>query len=137
MTVRRDDQLLDLNLRLTEGWRRAGDRSWRVSSGGLGRMVTGGMRLRALDADERKDLGIDNGMALRATHVGQYGAHGAAKRAGLRKGDIVVAYDGRNDLQRESELVAYAVDQHEPGDQVEVEAIRDGSRMTFTLPIQE
>ena len=64
-------------------------------------MLTGGMRLTELEPAQRQELGIgDTQMALLVQHLGQYGAHAAAKRSGLRKGDILVGYDRRDDLHR-------------------------------------
>ena len=42
-------------------------------------------------------------------HVGQYAPHDRAKKAGFRKGDILISFDGRTDLARETDLLAYAL----------------------------
>ncbi|MFO0843298.1 MAG: Trx7/PDZ domain-containing (seleno)protein [Gemmataceae bacterium] len=90
--VRRGGAAKALTLSLPRGWRRADDISWRVSTWGLRRMALGGLVLES-----------DKG-GLRVRHVGQYGLHAAAKNAGFRKGDLVVSFDGRDDLRRESDL---------------------------------
>ena len=60
-------------------------------------------------------------MALRVRYLGGgSGPHGAAKQAGFRQGDILVAFDGKKDLQRETDLLAYAVNAHKPGEKVTV-----------------
>lgn len=137
LAIDRQGDSLRLSLRLAKGWRQAGDLSWRVTSWSLGRMVAGGMRLQALGSEQRKKLGIPDGsMALNATHVGQYGAHAAAKRAGLRKGDVLIEYDGRSDLMEEKDVVHYAINQRRPGEQVDIAVLRDGRKLQFQLPIQ-
>lgn len=138
MTVSRDGaaDLLPLTMVLNDGWRRAGDLSWRVSSWQLGKNAAGGMRLRPLTKEERTDLGIDLPMALMVRHVGQYGEHAAAKRAGFLKGDVVVSYDGRQDLTDEGQLFHYVNSHRKPGDKVAIEVLRNGKRRTMSLSIQ-
>ena len=75
--------------------------------------------------------------SLRAKHVGQYGAHGAAKRAGFRKNDILVAFDGRKDLRSEQSLFRYALDTKRPGEKVDVVVRRGETEKSFQLPIQK
>ena len=117
-------------LQLPAGWKSRDDISWRSSSWGLRRMATGGMLLET--PEEKKDT-----MALRAKHVGQYGPHAAAKNAGFLAGDVIVSFDGKTDLIRETDLFAYALRKTKPGDKVAVEIERNGKRMTMSLPMQE
>ena len=137
LTVKRGDEILSLTLTLPSGWRRLDDPRWRVSSWGLCRMLTGGMRLKKLTEEERKEHSISSGMALEATHVGKYDKHATARRNGFREGDIIVEYDGRNDLQREADLFAYANAKLKPGDKVRIKYLREGRMVTATLPIQK
>jgi len=135
--VVRGDRSGQLKLTLDDGWRREGDLSWRASSWGLGRMATGGMRLEELPAEDRAKLNIPaDKMALRVRHVGQYGEHAAAKRAGFRQGDVVIEYDGRRDLMRESDLLLYGVTLRRAGDRVRVTVLRDGREVTMMIPMQ-
>ena len=100
-------------------------------------MVTGGMRLTPVEAKKRQQLNLgEKQMALVVQHLGQYNSHAAAKRAGLRKGDILVAYDDRTDLATESELFAHSFGHHKVGDEVSIIAIRNGKKREFTVPIQ-
>lgn len=125
-------------LKLNAGWKRAGDLSWRVSSWGLRRMVTGGLLLKEATDAERSAARIAPGaMALRVEHVGEYGEHAAAKNAGFLKGDILTSYDGRTDLLRDSDLLAYGVNAHKPGETVAVKVLRDGKVLEMSLPIQK
>lgn len=135
--VQRGDQIVNLTLDLPKGWKTADDLSWRASTWDLRRMILGGLVIESLDAAARKDAGISDGMALRVKHVGQYGTHAAAKNAGFQKDDIVVAFDGKSDLQRETDILAYGMGRHKPGDRVPVTVLRKGKKVNLMMPIQE
>jgi serine protease Do len=135
--VKRGDAEKTVSLALEKGWRRKDDLSWRTSTWGLRRMATGGLVLESLSANERKKAELsDEGMALRVERVGQYGPHAAAKQAGFRQGDILVSFDGK-ELAREQDVIVHGLTNRKPGDKVKVELLRDGKKMTLTLPIQE
>jgi S1-C subfamily serine protease len=126
-----------LMLNLADGWRQADDISWRVTSWGLRRMATGGMKLEPLAAEERTAAKLPSaGMALRAQHVGEYGEHAAAKKAGFRKGDVIVKFDGKADLPTEADVFRYGVQQRRPGDKVPVVILREGQEQSLQLPMQ-
>jgi hypothetical protein len=129
--VRRGGKTETLTLALPAGWRRKDDISWRSSAWGLRRMAAGGMKLAA-PAEAPGPA-----MALRVEFVGQNGPHAAAKQAGFRVGDLIVSFDGRTDLQRETDLFAHALTAHRPGDRIPVTVLRDGKRTDLTLPMQE
>ncbi len=134
----RGTEPLRLQLPLAVGWRQRDDISWRVSSWGLRRIATGGLSLETAPAEIRKELPIaDDQMALLVRHVGQYGAHATAKRQGFAVNDIIVSYDGRRDLSRETDLLAYVLRNRKAGDRVTVEYLRDGQLRQAELPIQE
>lgn len=136
--VRRGGQSQTLSLSLPAGWRQLDDISWRVSSWGLRRMSTGGLKLEELPVEDRRKLNIADGqMALVVRHVGQYGAHAAAKNAGFQQGDIIVEFDGRKDLLRDADLLVYGVTKKKAGDKVSVAVLRDGKPRTLTLPMQQ
>jgi hypothetical protein len=136
--VRRDGKPVSLTLTLSKGWRRRDTISWRVSSWALRRMVTGGMVLEELTNEARKKAGLgDTEMALHVRYLGQSGPHGAAKQAGFRQGDILVSFDGKSDLIRETDLLAYAVNAHKPGEKVAVILRRGDERIELMLPMQE
>lgn len=133
--LKRGPERSSWTLELPKGWRRAGDISWRASSWGLRRMATGGMLLEELPAEDRAKLKIE-GFALRAKHVGEYGAHAAAKNAGFRKGDIITSWDGSKTFHTESDLLALGVTAKKPGDKIAVEILRDGKTLKLQLPMQ-
>ena len=137
LSIKRGNQVINLELNLPPAWRQGGDLSWRATSWAYRRMVTGGMRLTPVEPHKRQQLNLGKKqMALLVEHLGQYNAHAAAKRAGLRKGDILIAYDGNTALTTESELFAHSLQHHKPGDKVRIVAIRGGEKREFTIPIQ-
>lgn len=134
--IRRDGEEIELEIPLAPGWRRASSISWRVSTWDLRRMATGGLLLEEVPAHEREYLKIAaDALALRAKHVGQYGEHATAKNAGFRKGDIILAVDGRRDRMTESEFIAYGLQEKRPGDRLELEVRRgqDTLELAFDL----
>jgi hypothetical protein len=137
--VRRGEATETLTLTLPKGWRRLDDISWRATSWGLRRMATGGMILEPLTAEERKKAGLEEtGMALRVKYLGGGdGPHGAAQRAGFRQGDIIISFDERTDLLRETDLLMHALTRHKVGDEVKATVLRGGKKIDFTLPMQE
>ena len=98
-------------------------------------MTTGGILLEQI---EERPAGVPKtGMALRAKHVGQFGPHAAAKNAGFLMGDVIVAFDGKTDLLRETDLLAYALRNRKPGEKVAVTIVRGGKTLELMLPMQE
>ena len=94
--VRRAGEAVDVSLDLPEGWRR-GDISWRTTTWDLRRMGLGGLWLEELTGEQRAGSKLPgDAMALRVRHVGEYGEHAVAKRAGFQKGDILVSFDGQD-----------------------------------------
>lgn len=135
--VRRDDRIFTTTFDLPEGWKRVGNLSWRPTSWDLRRMGAGGMRLDPLTASERSALGLDEkALGLRIKHVGLYGEHATAHKAGIQKDDILVGFDGRDRAMTESQVFAYALQEKKPGDTVEVVVLRDGQRKTFRIALQ-
>ncbi|MCC9599358.1 PDZ domain-containing protein [Stieleria sp. JC731] len=125
MQINRNGNQESLTLDLPAGWRKAGDLSWRVSTWGLRRIGGGGMV-----------IGDPQGDGLLVKNVGQYGKHRAAKDVGIRKGDILLSYDGRQ-FDREQDMLTYVVKEKRAGDKVDVKVRRGGKELTFRLPIQE
>jgi serine protease Do len=135
--VARGEQKIEIELQLPAGWRRNGDLSWRSSSWGLRRMVTGGLVLKALENDLRKTQNLEPGkMALRVDHVGQYNEHAAAKRAGFQLNDVLIEVDGRRDLMTEADLFFHVVSNHRIGDEIPVVVRRGTEELRLKLPVQ-
>jgi len=134
--ILRDGTKKGLALDLPDGWRE-GNIAWRVTTWDLRRMGLGGMRLDELTADDRREAKTGVGtMALRVRHVGEFGDHATAKKAGFRKGDILVGFDGRTGDWTESQLIAYTVQRKRPGDEVAVTVLRNGKRETLRFTLQ-
>jgi S1-C subfamily serine protease len=135
--VQRGERKESLKLKLPKDWRQRDDLSWRASTWGLRRMALGGLLLEALGPEGRKQTEIpDSTMALRIKHVGQYGPHAAAQNAGFRKDDLVVSFDGRTDLLRETDVLAYALTNRKAGERVPVTVLRGGKMLKLMLPMQ-
>jgi hypothetical protein len=137
--VQRGGRPAELTLTLPRGWRQRDDISWRASTWGLRAMATGGMLLEALQPEEHRKAGLSEGeMALRVKWPGGGGGrHGAALRAGFRQGDVLVSFDGRTDLLRETDLIAHALRSRRPGERVPVAVLRAGKKLNLTLPMQD
>jgi serine protease Do len=135
--VRRGPATQALRIELPAGWRRASDISWRVSTWPLRRMVTGGLVLEDLPDDRRRALGLRNDeLALLVRHVGQYGAHAAARRAGFQTGDVLVAVPGISGRVSEAEFLTTLVNNTRPGRNLNVTVLRGTQRHTLSLPQQ-
>ncbi len=137
--VRRGERAVALTLKLPKGWRRADDISWRASTWSLRRIAAGGMKLDELTAEERKKAGLaatDMGLLVRYAGQGN-GPAGAAARAGVRQGDIVVSFDGRTDLRRETDVLAHVLLDRKASDPVPVTLLRGGKEVEVKLPVQE
>jgi serine protease Do len=136
--VLRDGKTVTATIKLPAGWKRAGDISWRVTSWGLRRMTLGGMRLEPLTPTDRETAGLKpQQKALRVAGVGKYGAHATAMKAGIQEGDILVAFDGQSNFDREADIFWHVVTKKHPGDKVTIGVLRGGKPMEFTLPMQE
>jgi hypothetical protein len=134
--VLRGAKKVSLTLGLRAGWRQADNISWRASSWDLRRMVTGGLLLEDLPSADRAKLGLPaDGLALRVKHVGEYGEHAAAKKAGFRKDDVVISVDGRKDLVSEGAVMAYLLGKPK-GAEAPFGVVRSGNPMSFTIRMQ-
>ncbi len=135
--VEHGGQTKELTLKLPKGWRQREDISWRSTTWALRRAGAGGIASREMTLEDRSKAGIpENSMALQVWHVGQYGAHAVAHKAGVRKDDILISFDGRTDLQRETDLLAYSVQQRKRGVPVPVAFLRDGKKINLTLALE-
>ena len=135
-TVQRNGQPTPLELKLPEGWKQLDDIAWRASSWELRRMALGGLFLKKMPDDVRAQLKLTEPyLVLRAQHVGQFAPHNGAKDAGFKVGDVIVSFNGRKDLLRETDLLAYALNELEPGASVPVVIWRDGKTLELTLKL--
>lgn len=136
VTVNREGKPADLALSLPAEWKHLDDIAWRASSWELRRMGLGGLFLKKMPDEVRKELKLpDEKMVLRAQHVGQFAPHNAAKEAGIKVGDVLVSFDGKSDFLRETDLLEYALNDVKPGSSVPVVIWRDGKNVELTLKV--
>ena len=69
-------------------------------------------------------------------YVGQYGDHAVAKRAGFRKGDIIVEVPGLRGRSSETDYLARILASKMRGDSVLIGVLRRGRRMELRLRLQ-
>jgi S1-C subfamily serine protease len=135
--VERGGKTLDVKILLKEGWRRADDITWRTTTWELRRMAAGGIKFDVLPEADRAKLKIaSDALALRIAHLGGYGEHAAAKKAGFQQGDILVKYDGSTAPLKEQELLVLGMTKHKRGDQVPVTVLRGEKEVELKLPLQ-
>jgi serine protease Do len=135
--VVREGHRQSLSLTLPEKWREADENGWRVGFWDMRRMALGGMFLKSATPDERRAINIHEGkMALRAEHVGEYGEHAVAKKAGLRRNDIVIAIGDHEEDLTEPQAIAMVLRSYAPGETLKVRALREGKELQFEFPVQ-
>jgi hypothetical protein len=135
--VQRGQDRLELAITLPDGWRQRADISRRVGTWSMRAMALGGLQLVDLSDEERQCRSLSpNQMALRAKHVGQYGEHAAAMKAGFQKDDVLVATADWSDRQTESELIGQLLRKYQPGESIQTTVLRGDKSIQLTLPIQ-
>jgi C-terminal processing protease CtpA/Prc len=85
-----------------------------------------GVKLMELSDDDKKDLGVKNGLKVAEVVEG-----GPAAKAGLQADDVITAVDGRaiDSMQELAPVLAAAG----PGTSVKIDAVRDGKKRTVTV----
>jgi putative serine protease PepD len=82
----------------------------------------------------RPYLGVTTAPAPQGAAIQAVLPGGPAEHEGLRAGDVIVGIDGRP--VDEPEDVSDAVSAHRPGDEIEVEVMRDGKRRTIRVELE-
>lgn len=135
--VKRGDNSRQIDVELPKHWRRGSDIARRVGTWGMRAMATGGMLLKDLPEDKRAERDIsEDQLALLAEHVGEYGEHAAAKKAGFRKEDVLVEVDGITRRMSESELIGHLLAKYQPGAKVKATVLRGNEQLKLEFPIQ-
>ena len=141
VTFVRDGATRSTEVELEAGWKRGSvaEYAWRPYKWALSPAPGFGGDL--LTPDERKTLGLDeDAFGLRVTYIVNWGekAHRgrAVQAAGLRNGDVVLAFAGRTDFPSVAWFHAWVRLTRTAGDEVEIEILRDGKRRTlrYRLP---
>jgi uncharacterized protein YndB with AHSA1/START domain len=92
------------------------------------RLAVMGIGPKDLGPGDRPVRGVPPGVGVRLNAVLQ---GGAAQEAGLRPGDVVIAFDG--EAVRSAEGLVRCIHARKPGDSVQVLAIRDGQENARTV----
>lgn len=135
--VQRGPNRIPLSLPLPDGWRAQADISRRVGTWGMRAMALGGLSLVDLSDEERTRRGLPKDqLALLAKHVGEYGQHATAKKAGFKKNDVIVAIAGSSTRETEGQLIGRLLRSYQAGSVVNATVLRDEERLELTLPMQ-
>lgn len=141
LRYRRDDAEHAVALHLAAGWKRCdpADYAWRPYKWNLS--PSAGFGGPALIAAQRRDLGLaGDRFAFRVGYIVDWGDRAergeAVKAAGLKKGDIVVSFAGKDDFASVEHFHAWVALAHEVGEEVDFVVLRDGERRTlrYALP---
>ncbi|MBG85635.1 MAG: hypothetical protein CMO80_01890 [Verrucomicrobiales bacterium] len=92
--------------------------------------------LSATDISDRVGTWPMRAMALYVKHLGRYGKHGAAMRAGFLKHDVLIGLDGKSDRTTESRLIGEVLLHHQGGRRITAIVLRGKRRLDLELPIQ-
>lgn len=137
VTFEREGKMQKVTLDLPKGWRLISDISKRVGTWPMRAMAFGGMKMDDLPDEERATLGLDKTqMALRIFHVGEFGQHAAAKKAGFKKDDIIVQISDQKQRLTESALIGDLLLHHLPGEKIPAVVLRGKERVELNLPQQ-
>ncbi|HEY6227601.1 MAG TPA: Trx7/PDZ domain-containing (seleno)protein, partial [Verrucomicrobiae bacterium] len=139
-TVLRNGKEQEMEVHLPADWRMNSDISRRVGTWEMRAMVLGGLYLEDLSDEQRAERKLSkDSMALLVKHAGEYGIHAAAKNAGFRKDDVLVAVDAGSAAQQrmsEGELIGHLMKNRVPGDKVRALVLRGNVQVELVLPIQ-
>jgi Do/DeqQ family serine protease len=91
-----------------------------------------GVFVQGVDADLARSLGLSD---VRGAIVTRVAEDGAAERAGLLQGDVILSLDGK--AVDSSNSLRNAVARVAPGTKVNVDVVRDGAKKTFTVALDE
>ncbi|MBK8091726.1 MAG: PDZ domain-containing protein [Verrucomicrobiaceae bacterium] len=136
-TIQRGGKPQELTLLLPAGWRTHSDISKRAGTWPMRAMAFGGMHMIDLENAEREKQGLTTDqLALHIDHVGQYGPHAAAKKAGFQKGDILIQVGDIQNRMTESQIIGYLLASHQPGEKLPSVVLRGGKKVTLDMPQQ-
>ena len=140
-TVDRHGKEINLTLTLKPGWRKGSDISWRTTTGELRLVALGGMVLQDLSDAERQRNGIGKTeMALNVENVSRRSRRSNsetnAQKAGIRRGDIIVAYGDRTDRLTESGIIGYVLQDEPQAKALPIKLLRNGEQIAVELSLE-
>jgi serine protease Do len=117
-----------VSLKLPSGWKRAGDYTWRSIAWSLRHRLAGTGPL-----EKAPSAGPD--MALRIKQIPPNWVKDRNLSAAriLKAGDIIIAVDGKTDLVREADFLAYLLQKRTPGSDVELTILRAGKKVQASI----
>lgn len=131
LVVRRGGKDVDLTLTLSGDWKKS-DLAWRGSSWyGL----RTGLKTDPLPPPAKQSLGLKpDAMALEIKGI--FGkSMPVLQKAGLKKGDVIVAVDGKSDVMNETAFLVHLRTKHGPKDSVKLTLLRNGQTQELTVPL--
>ncbi len=135
--IQRGGELQELRITLPAAWRMKSDIGKRAGTWPMRAMAFGGMKMDDIDDAGRAELGLSKEqMALRIFHVGQYGEHAAAKKAGFLKDDVLLQVEDLTTRMSESQIIGHLLISHLPGEKLPATVLRGGKRVELELPQQ-
>ncbi len=125
-------------LRLRKGWRRPSPEEYAWRSMKWAMSPKPGFGGPPLTAEEKRRLGIaEESFAFRVGYIVTWGKNAEtgrnARRAGIRKGTIVLSVAGKNDFRDMGHFHAWFRMTRRPGERVPIEVIQNETRKTLTL----
>ncbi len=139
VTIDRHGEEVNLTLTLNPGWRKGSDISWRTTTGELRFVALGGMVLKELSDVERQRSGIgEKEMALKVDNIWRRGrgSDSNAQKAGIRRGDTIIAYGDRTDRLTESGVIAYMLQEEPQAKSIPVKLLRNEEQVTVELSLE-
>lgn len=126
--VDRGGEKLALRMKLTEGWRRKGDFTWRSIAWSLRHRLAGTGKLDPQPARPGE-------MALRIPALPPEWVKDRNRSAAkdLRNGDVIVAVDGRKDFPREADFLSYLLQKKNSGSVVTLTVLRKDKEVPVSI----
>ncbi len=90
-----------------------------------------GVKIGDVNADVAKNLNLDK---VEGVYVGEVTENGAAREAGIKEGDVIIAIAG-DKIGTTAELQE-KISQFRPGDDLKVEVLRNGEKKQFTVTLR-
>ncbi len=87
-----------------------------------------GVQIREMDANLAEEAGMHD---IKGVYVAEASKDGAAEKAGIKSGDVIVDINGTG-VNTTTQLME-AIRQYRPGDEVNVKVIRNGNERYFTV----